>query len=160
MPGFFAIEQQLAEWLHQRFGTVVELFYAHGLRQGPDTLKSTGFDVHQDTEVRLESPHRRPLTSPPSSAPSVSRRLSSPSLPQPPPLRMTTSDDFIEYTPPSHSRLHLCPPQDYDFIAYTVVVKLTPDALDEPPSRVHAIGVPPDCLQLPSACHRIAQAHV
>ena len=33
-----------------RYGTVVELFFAHGLRQGPETLQSTGFDVHQDTE--------------------------------------------------------------------------------------------------------------
>jgi hypothetical protein len=79
LPGFFAIEQQLADWLHRRFGTVVELFYAHGLRQSPQTLKSTGFAVHQDTE-------------------------------------------------------------DYDFIEYTVVVKLTADRVDEQPSSMRVVG--------------------
>jgi hypothetical protein len=81
LPGFFAIEQQLAMWLQQRFGTVVELFYAHGLRQGPDTLSSTGFAIHQDTE-------------------------------------------------------------DYDFIEYTVVVKLTPDEPNEEPSAMRVVGAP------------------
>ena len=65
--------------LHQRFGTVVELYFAHGLRQSPETLKSTGFDVHQDTE-------------------------------------------------------------EWDFIEYTVVVKLTPDEEDEPPSAMRVVG--------------------
>ena len=55
--------------MHARYGTVVELFYAHGLRQSQRTLSSTGFAIHQDTE-------------------------------------------------------------DYAFIEYTVVVKLTPDARD------------------------------
>ena len=50
MPGFKEMEQTLASWLHSKYGTVVELFYAHGLRQGPETLQSTGFAVHQDTE--------------------------------------------------------------------------------------------------------------
>ena len=75
VPGFLNIERHLATWLHARYGTVVELFYAHGLRQGPETLRSTGFDVHQDTE-------------------------------------------------------------DYDFIEYTIVVKLTPDRPGEPPSAM------------------------
>ena len=48
--GFKEIEAELVEWLHSHYGTVVELFYAHGLRQGSETLQSTGFDVHQDTE--------------------------------------------------------------------------------------------------------------
>lgn len=30
IPGFRAIENELIGWLHSRFGTVVELFYAHG----------------------------------------------------------------------------------------------------------------------------------
>ena len=50
LPGFSAIEEQLAIWLQQRFRTVVELVFAHGLRQGPDTMSSTGFAIHQDTE--------------------------------------------------------------------------------------------------------------
>ena len=50
VPGFAAIEQYLIGWLHEQYGTVVELYFAHGLRQSPETLKSTGFDVHQ---VRL-----------------------------------------------------------------------------------------------------------
>ena len=56
VPGFLAIEQQLAAWLQQTFGTVVELFYAHGLRQGPATLKSTGFDVHQVRHAGVTPP--------------------------------------------------------------------------------------------------------
>ena len=79
VPGFVEMEEQLARWLHERFGTVVSLYFAHGLRQGPETLKSTGFDVHQDTE-------------------------------------------------------------EFDFIEYTVVVKLTADAPGEPPSRMRVIG--------------------
>ena len=79
VPGFFEIEEYLIGWLHETFGTVVELFYAHGLRQGPLTLKSTGFDVHQDTE-------------------------------------------------------------DYDFIEYTVVVKLTSDEAGAPPSQMRVVG--------------------
>ena len=43
-------EEQLLEWLQARYATVVELFYAHGLRQSRATLQSTGFSVHQDTE--------------------------------------------------------------------------------------------------------------
>ena len=58
---------------------MVELVFAHGLRQGPDTLSSTGFDVHQDTE-------------------------------------------------------------DYDYIEYTVVVKLTPSEPHEPPSAMRVVG--------------------
>ena len=73
------MEECLATWLHQQYGTVVDLFYAHGLRQGPETTGSTGFDVHQDTE-------------------------------------------------------------DYDFIQYTVVVKLTPDERGEPPSAMVVVG--------------------
>ena len=70
LDGFAEMEQQLTSWLNQAHGTVVELFYAHGLRQGPETLRSTGFDVHQDTEdydfieytvvVKLTDVHRRP----------------------------------------------------------------------------------------------------
>jgi hypothetical protein len=56
-----------------------QLFYAHGLRQGLETLRSTGFDVHQDTE-------------------------------------------------------------DFDFIDYTVVVKLTADDEGEPPSAMRVVG--------------------
>ena len=66
-------------WLEQTYGTVVELFFAHGLRQGPHTLSSTGFGVHQDTE-------------------------------------------------------------DYDFIEYTVVVKLTADRRTEMASRMRVVG--------------------
>jgi len=79
LPGFTAIEASLVKWLNAYYQTNVELFYAHGLRQGPHTLKSTGFDVHQDTE-------------------------------------------------------------DFDFIEYTVVVKLTPDAAHEAPSKMRVVG--------------------
>ena len=50
VDGFEAIEHELASWLQMKYQTVVELFYAHGLRQSPATLTSTGFAVHQDTE--------------------------------------------------------------------------------------------------------------
>ena len=51
LPGFKAMELELVTWLQQHFGTEVELFEAHGLRQGPSTMRSTGFAVHQDNEV-------------------------------------------------------------------------------------------------------------
>ena len=79
LPGFLAMEHTLVKWLNDFYNTNVELFYAHGLRQGPHTLKSTGFDVHQDTE-------------------------------------------------------------DFDFIEFTVVVKLTPDGEGEPPSAMRVVG--------------------
>ena len=79
VPGFHAMEKQLASWLQAKFGTVVELYYAHGLRQGPLTLRSSGFSVHQDTE-------------------------------------------------------------DYDFIEYTIVVKLTADEPGEAPSAMRVVG--------------------
>ena len=50
LPGFGEMEDELTRWLHAEYGVVCELFYAHGLRQGPHTLQSTGFAVHQDTE--------------------------------------------------------------------------------------------------------------
>ena len=50
VPGFEAIEAELALWLLSRFDTFVELHSAHALRQSPETLKSTTFGVHQDTE--------------------------------------------------------------------------------------------------------------
>ena len=50
VAGFQQMEDELVTWLHERYGTVVELFFAHALRQGPHTLRSTGFDIHQDTE--------------------------------------------------------------------------------------------------------------
>ena len=40
----------LISWLKETYGTDVELLFAHGLRQSPDTMPSTTFDVHQDTE--------------------------------------------------------------------------------------------------------------
>ena len=51
IPGFAGMESVLVAWISQNYyGVKVALHYAHGLRQGPDTLASTGFDVHQDTE--------------------------------------------------------------------------------------------------------------
>ena len=47
VPGFKDMEASLVQWLNQKYNTVVELFFAHGLAQSPKTLKSTGFDVHQ-----------------------------------------------------------------------------------------------------------------
>ena len=47
LAGFARMEEDLSSWLHVRFGTHVELVFAHGLRQSPATLPSTGFDVHQ-----------------------------------------------------------------------------------------------------------------
>jgi hypothetical protein len=58
VPGFSKIEMFLVDWLGTKYGTVVELWYAHGLRQGPLTLKSTGFDVHQDTGEPPPPPRR------------------------------------------------------------------------------------------------------
>lgn len=65
LPGFAEIEEHLVGWLHETYGTVVELFYAHGLRQSAETLRSTGFSVHQDTEDYdfIEYAHR--LSHPP-----------------------------------------------------------------------------------------------
>ena len=79
LPGFHAIERVLVEWLQQRFGTRVELWEAHGLRQGPETKDSASFSIHQDTE-------------------------------------------------------------EYPEVLYTVVVKLTPDGPEEPPSAMHIVG--------------------
>lgn len=81
LPGFRAIEEYLVGWLHEAYGTVVELYFAHGLRQSPLTTQSTGFDVHQDTE-------------------------------------------------------------DFPFIEYTVVVKLTADPPAEPHSAMRLVGAP------------------
>ena len=50
LPGFQAIERVLVDRLQQRFGTRVELWEAHGLRQGPETQDSASFSIHQDTE--------------------------------------------------------------------------------------------------------------
>ena len=63
------------------YGVVVELYFAHALRQSTLTVRSTGFDVHQDTE-------------------------------------------------------------DFPFIEFTVVVKLTPDAPGSPHSRMRLVGAP------------------
>ena len=90
VPGFFAMEKQLSSWLQKRYDTVVELYSAHGLRQSPHTLQSTGFDVHQDTE-------------------------------------------------------------DFDDIEYTIVVKLTADEADEPPSAMCVVGAKSDFEYGPSA---------
>jgi len=79
LPGFAEIEDFLVTRLHETHGIVVELYFAHGLRQSPETVKSTGFDVHQDTE-------------------------------------------------------------DFPFIEYTVVVKLTPDAPGEAHSKMRVVG--------------------
>ena len=48
--GGLTLTLTLPRWLHEAYGTVVELYFAHGLCQSPLTAKSTGFDVHQDTE--------------------------------------------------------------------------------------------------------------
>jgi hypothetical protein len=50
LPGFLAIEEHLRLWLEQHFAGAFELWRAHVLRQGPNTLRSTGFSVHRDTE--------------------------------------------------------------------------------------------------------------
>ena len=49
-PGFASIEAELVDWLANQDGEPCELFFAHALRQSPDTLRSTGFGPHQDTE--------------------------------------------------------------------------------------------------------------
>jgi hypothetical protein len=45
-----AIELELIEWLNELFDTRVELWEAHGLRQGPETQGQASFSIHQDTE--------------------------------------------------------------------------------------------------------------
>ena len=50
LPGFREIEDHLKMWLQQHFGGAFVLWRAHILRQGPDTLRSTGFTVHRDTD--------------------------------------------------------------------------------------------------------------
>ena len=93
VPGFREMEAELTSWLNRQYDTVVELIFAHGLRQGPDTLRSTGFDVHQDTE-------------------------------------------------------------DYDFIQFTVVVKLTADDEGEPASR--STLRPPVRVQTQTICYALS----
>ena len=44
------VERRLVDWLRDHRGAEAELFYAHALRQSPESLASTGLDVHQDTE--------------------------------------------------------------------------------------------------------------
>ena len=104
VPGFAAIEEYLVRWLHEQYGTVVELYFAHGLRQSPETLKSTGFDVHQ---VRYVNRY-------------VNRYVT-----------VTTS-----------LRSPLQDVEDFPFIEYTVVVKLTPDGPGEPASKMRVVGAP------------------
>lgn len=116
VPGFLAIERHLADWLHRKYGTVVELFYAHGLRQSPATLMSTGFAVHQDTEDYdfIECARAEP------------RSCSGPASPA---------------VPSAPSAPHLMPcaaPRD----RYTIVVKLTADLQWEPPSEMRVVGAP------------------
>lgn len=102
VPGFEAIEGELALWLLSRFDTFVELHSAHALRQSPETLKSTTFGVHQDTE-------------------------------------------------------------DEPSILYTVVVKLTADAPEEPPSEMRVVGAPEHFRYGPAAgssgCFQAALHH-
>ena len=50
LPGFAQMESTLTQWLTMWTQRPVKLFYAHGLRQSPQTLQSTGFAIHQDTE--------------------------------------------------------------------------------------------------------------
>ena len=90
VAGFKEIEDELIRIISEKFGVVVELFYAHGLRQSPETLRSTGFDVHQDTE-------------------------------------------------------------DFEFIKYTVVVKLTADEPNEPCSKMAVVGALDDFSYGPEA---------
>ena len=90
LPGFGEMEQFLVAWLHETYGVVVELYFAHALRQSTLTVRSTGFDVHQDTE-------------------------------------------------------------DFPFIEFTVVVKLTPDLRDEKPSRMRVVGAKPNFAYGPQA---------
>ena len=46
-PGFEAMERELVAWLAEEFGVVAELANGHALRQSQETLRSTGFGVHQ-----------------------------------------------------------------------------------------------------------------
>ena len=50
LPGFHDIEVELIEWLNKLFHRRVELWEAHGLRQGPETQDQASFSIHQDTE--------------------------------------------------------------------------------------------------------------
>ena len=79
LPGFHDIEVELIGWLNKLFHRRVELWEAHGLRQGPETQGQASFTNHQDTE------------------------------------------------------------EDED-VLYTVVVKLTADVLEEPPSAMRIVG--------------------
>ena len=47
LSGFQHLEKELISWLQKTYGTDVELLFAHGLRQSPDTMPSTTFDVHR-----------------------------------------------------------------------------------------------------------------
>ena len=46
--GFATMEQNLVDWLRAKFGVTAELYYAHALRQSPETTRSSTFAVHQD----------------------------------------------------------------------------------------------------------------
>ena len=54
VPGFLAMEKELLLWLTNRYNHVVETNNGHVLRQGPRTLGSTTFSVHQDTEEEYD----------------------------------------------------------------------------------------------------------
>ena len=97
----------------------MDLFYAHGLRQSPETLASTGFAVHQDT---YNSSRRTTQQRPPT--PTTHRG------------RLTTTLAHDDALPTRTCR------EDFDFIEYTIVVKLTPDEAGEAPSAMRVVGAP------------------
>ena len=49
-PGFEEMERELLRWLAEKYDFEAELSYGHALRQSRETLRSTGFGLHQDTE--------------------------------------------------------------------------------------------------------------
>ena len=124
VSGFEDIEDQLTDWLHMNYGTTVELFFAHGLRQGPRTLKSTGFDVHQVS----------------SRCSLCAFALFSSLVPLP-----ATKHPLLSLNPPLSLTASAANPipqdtEDFDFIEYTVVVKLTPSEAGEPASQMRVVG--------------------
>ena len=70
----------------------------------------------------------------------------------------------LALTPPRPHPLHVST-EDYDFIQYTVVVKLTPDAAGEAPSAMRVVGAPGGTLFYygpeagASGCFRAALYH-
>ena len=123
-----------SSWLHETYGTVVELYFAHGLCQSLASMKSTGFDVHQVGPVYppwLDAPVSVRCFTP------LHQRSTTPRAASPPSHTLTHP-----YTPSHPLYTPLQDTEDFPFIEYTVVVKLTADPPGHAHSAMRLVGAP------------------